>query len=70
MSVPPFRLRDRQERKSYAMRRMGTAIGRAIAADSADSQASAIRWAAAWGLICGIRSKGVRLRAAELIGHE
>jgi hypothetical protein len=58
---------DRQQRKSFGMRRMGRAIGRAIQAGSSEEQARAIRWAAAWGLLCGIRSPGVRLRDAELI---
>lgn len=60
-------LRDRQQRKSYGMRRMGKAIGRAIEAASSEEQARAIRWAAAWGLLCGIRSPGVRLRRSELV---
>jgi hypothetical protein len=59
--------RDRQQRKSYGMRRMGKAIGRAIQAGSSAEQARAIRWAAAWGLLCGIRSPGVRLRRADLV---
>jgi hypothetical protein len=58
---------DRQQRKSYGMRRMGQAIGRAIQAASSDEQARAIRWAAAWGLLCGIRSPGVRLRRPDLV---
>jgi hypothetical protein len=49
------------------MRRMGNSIGRAIQAASSEEQARAIRWAAAWGLLCGIRSPGVRLRRAELL---
>lgn len=59
--------RDRQQRKSYAMQRMGRAIGRAMNATASEEQARAIRWAAAWGLLCGIRSPGVRLRNAELL---
>jgi hypothetical protein len=62
-----MRAMDRQQRKSYGMRRMGKAIGRAIQAPSSEQQARAIRWAAAWGLLCGIRSPGVRLRNAELV---
>lgn len=58
---------DRQQRKSYGMRRMGEAIGRAIEAGGGEQQARAIRWAAAWGLLCGIRSPGVRLRRSELV---
>jgi hypothetical protein len=61
---------DRQQRKSYGMRRMGDAISRAIRTGSGDEQARAIRWAAAWGLLCGIRSPGVRLRDAELFGAQ
>ena len=59
--------RDRQERKAYGMRRMGLAIGRAMAATTADEQKRAVRWVAAWGMICGIRSEGVRLRQPELL---
>lgn len=46
---------------------MGKAIGRAIQAATSDEQARAIRWAAAWGMLCGIRSPGVRLRPSELV---
>ncbi len=59
--------KDRQQRKSYGMRRMGAAIGRAMQAESSEEQARGIRWAAAWGLLCGIRSPGVRLRRPELV---
>lgn len=62
-----MKLRDRQQRKSYGMRRMGKAIGGAIQAASSGEQALGIRWAAAWGLLCGIQSPGVRLRRPELV---
>lgn len=62
-----MKVHDRQERKAYGMRRMGLAIGRAIRATSVDEQKQAVRWVAAWGMICGIRSEGVRLRRAELL---
>jgi hypothetical protein len=65
-----MKAKDRQQRKSYGMRRMGQAIGRAIQSPSSEEQARAIRWAGAWGLLCGIRSPGVRLRRAELVGVE
>jgi hypothetical protein len=68
--VITMKSRDRQQRKSYGMRRMGKAIGRAIQCASGDEQARAIRWAGAWGLLCGIRSPGVRLRDAGLVGAE
>jgi hypothetical protein len=58
---------DRQQRKSYGMRRMGKAIGRAMLAPTSEEQARGIRWAAAWGLLCGIRSPGVRLRRPDLV---
>jgi hypothetical protein len=58
---------NRQQRKSYGMRRMGEAIGRAIQAGSGEEQTRAIRWAGAWGLLCGIRSPGVRLRRSEFV---
>lgn len=54
--------RVRKERKLYAMLRMAQAIGRAIDSPSAVEKDKAARWAAAWGVIGGIRSKGVRLR--------
>ncbi len=58
---------DREARKSYGMLRMSRAIGRAIACDASADKDRAIRWAAAWGLIGGIRSSQVRLRSAELL---
>ena len=44
------------------MQRMAEAIGRAIECDSPKEQERAKRWAAAWGVISGIRSSGIRLR--------
>jgi hypothetical protein len=52
----------RKERKSYAMLRMIGAIGRAINSTSPADKDRAARWAAAWGVISGIRSPGIRLR--------
>ena len=52
----------RREKKSYALCRMVQAIGRAITAESAAAKNKAARWAAAWGLMGGIYSPGVRLR--------
>jgi hypothetical protein len=60
--------RIRREKKTYAMRRMADAIGRAIAAGSGAEQARAARWAAAWGAAGGIRSPGIRLRRDVLGG--
>lgn len=48
------------------MMRMAGAIGRAIDADTTVEKDRAARWAAAWGLIGGIRSPGVRLRRSVL----
>jgi hypothetical protein len=54
--------RIRKERKTYAMLRMVEAIGRAIDSPTALEQERAARWAAAWGVVGGIRTRGVRLR--------
>lgn len=56
------------KRKTYAMLRMAEAIGRAIASDLPADKDRAARWAAAWGVISGIRSPGVRLRRNVLAG--
>lgn len=58
--------RYRKEKKSYAMLRMVQAIGRAIASPSSADKAKAARWAAAWGVLSGIRTPGVRLRRSVL----
>ena len=52
--------------KSYAMLRMVEAIGRAIRSTSSADKDKAARWAAAWGVMSGIRSPGVRLRRDAL----
>ena len=57
----------RQQRKSYGMLRMSCAINRAMQARSDGDKDRAIRWAAAWGLIGGIRSDHVRLRKPEML---
>lgn len=54
--------RPKDQRKAYAMQRMAEAIGRAILCDTPQEQERAKRWAAAWGVISGIRSSGIRLR--------
>jgi hypothetical protein len=54
--------RPKDQRKSYAMQRMAEAIERAIQCDTAQEQERARRWAAAWGVVSGIRSSGIRLR--------
>jgi hypothetical protein len=41
---------------------MAEAIGRAIECDTPQEQERAKRWAAAWGVVSGIRSSGIRLR--------
>ncbi len=53
-------------RKSYAMQRMARAIERAIDAQTSKETDRAIRWVAAWGLLCGIQTPGVRLRDSEV----
>ena len=57
---------DRYARKSYAMRRMTLALERAIKCPTRKEKECAARWAAAWGLLCGIRTKGVRLKACDV----
>ena len=56
----------KEQRKTYAMQRMSAAIGRAMRSESAQEQERARRWAAAWGVVSGIRSSGVRLRRSVL----
>jgi hypothetical protein len=57
---------DRYARKSYAMRRMTLALERAIKRPTRKEKERAARWAAAWGLLCGIRTEGVRLKACDV----
>jgi hypothetical protein len=57
---------DRSLRKSYAMERMAAAIDRAIGDRTGKEKERAARWAAAWGLLCGIRTEGVRLRRDDI----
>ena len=59
--------RIRKEKKTYAMLRMAEAIERAIVANCAADKDRAARWAAAWGVVSGIRSPGVRLRRNALV---
>lgn len=56
----------RKERKTYAMLRMIEAIGRAIDSEHPADKDKAARWAAAWGVISGIRTPGIRLRRSVL----
>jgi hypothetical protein len=58
--------RDRSLRKSYAMERMASAIDRAIGGSTGKEKERAARWAAAWGLLCGIRTEGVKLRRNDI----
>ncbi|RJG08377.1 hypothetical protein [Massilia cavernae] len=58
--------RPKEERKAYTMHRTAEAIGRAIRSESPQDQERARRWAAAWGVVSGIRSSGVRLRRSVL----
>ena len=55
-----------EKRKAYGMERMIAAIERAILSDTAVAKERAARWAAAWGLLSGIRSPGIRLRRSVL----
>lgn len=54
--------RIRKERKTYAMLRMVRAIGRAIHSTTPADKDRAARWASAWGVVSGIRTRGVRVR--------
>lgn len=62
--------KNRNDKKTYAMGRMVTALQRAIVAPSIAESDRASRWATAWGMIAGIRGKGVRLRRYHLPGEE
>jgi hypothetical protein len=57
---------DRYARKSYAMFRMTLAIERAIKRPTRKEKERAARWAAAWGLLCGIKTAGVKLKACDI----
>jgi len=57
---------DRKEKKAYAMLRMVEALGRAIRSPSHAEKDKAARWAAAWGWLGGIRTRGIRLRRNSL----
>lgn len=56
----------RVTRKSYAMKRMASAIDRAIRASTSAEKERSARWAAAWGLLCGINTNSSRLRSSEV----
>ena len=49
------------------MRRMAGAIERAIEAITIHEKDAAARWAAAWGMLCGIKTKAVLVRRSEVI---
>lgn len=49
------------------MRRMAAAIERAIAAVTINEKDMAARWAAAWGLLCGIKTKPVAVKRSDVI---
>jgi hypothetical protein len=57
---------DRYARKSYAMFRMKLAIERAIERPTPKEKERAARWAAAWGLLCGIKTAAVNLKACDI----
>jgi hypothetical protein len=59
------------DRKLYAMKRMSLALQRAAAARPlGPSTDRALRWAAVWGIVAGIRTRHtrVRLRRTTLVG--
>ena len=58
--------RSIEARKAYSMERMIVAIQRAILSDTNAQKEKAARWAAAWGLLSGIRTPGIRLRRSVL----
>lgn len=58
----------RLKKKSYALRRMGVAIERAMHAGNERDKARAAKWAAAWGMLCGIKSAGMKLRRSDAVG--
>ena len=60
-------IHNRQERKSYAMQRMSAAIDRAMRSSVPAEKRLAMRWAAAWGLVAGIRSSSARLRDTRML---
>ena len=51
--------------KSYALQRMALAIDKAIVAQSRGAKERAARWAAAWGMLGGIRTEKVRLKRID-----
>lgn len=61
---------ERVLRKSYAMQRMAIALRRAIEQPTAREKERAARWAAAWGLLCGIWTEGISLRRADIGRNE
>ena len=54
--------------KTYALKRMGLALIRSVAARTPDEKEVAARWAAAWGYLCGIDSDMVRLKPGRAHG--
>jgi hypothetical protein len=58
------------DRKLYAMKRMSLALQRAAAARPlGPSTDRALRWAAAWGLLAGIRTPRTRIRLRRTTLH-
>jgi hypothetical protein len=53
-------------KKSYAMQRMSVAIERAIAAPTIKEKERAARWAAAWGLLCGVTATASDLKRGDI----
>lgn len=53
------------QKKSYALQRMALSIDRAIAAPSRKAKERAARWAAAWGMLGGIKTRKVRLKRLD-----
>lgn len=61
--LPAPRKRSPQARRDYAIRRMGAAAVRMIAARTLDEKIQAGLWTIAWGIAAGAKTpSGVRLR--------
>ena len=53
-------------RKSYARQRMAESIERVIRATTSVEKERAARWAAAWGVLCGIMTSTVNVRRSDV----
>jgi hypothetical protein len=57
-------------KKSYAMQRMSAAIERAIVAPTIKEKERAARWAAAWGMLCGVTTSASNLKGGDVLAFE